>query len=105
MSTLKVMASTYHQKIKFSIGGRVGEVHGSQATSRKCYVEMVRDNLKRAKVEGGFQAYWSQGRVEIQAVQDLPSLDAEVELEEIHVMLSHLEKTTRVATDLPRELK
>lgn len=63
----------------------MGEVQGSQAALRKCYVKMVLANLKRSKLEGEVQAYQSWGRVEIQAVQDLPSPDAKAELEEIQV--------------------
>lgn len=53
MNAFKVVASTYHKKVKFLIGGWVGEVQGVFATSRKCYVEMVRVDMKRARVEGG----------------------------------------------------
>ncbi|XP_075483769.1 uncharacterized protein LOC142523920 [Primulina tabacum] len=42
MNELRAVASTYHQKIKFPMGARVGEVKGDQPSSRKCYVEAVR---------------------------------------------------------------
>ncbi|XP_075492469.1 uncharacterized protein LOC142530521 [Primulina tabacum] len=52
MNELRAVASTYHQKIKFSVGSQVGEVWGDQPSSRKCYVEMVRGDQKRARKEG-----------------------------------------------------
>ncbi|XP_073282148.1 uncharacterized protein, partial [Primulina huaijiensis] len=42
MNELKAVESTYHQKIKFLVGSKVGEVRGDQPSSRKCYVEAVR---------------------------------------------------------------
>lgn len=41
MRAFKAMALTYHQKVKFPVGGRVEEVQGNQATLRKCYVEII----------------------------------------------------------------
>ncbi|XP_075521550.1 uncharacterized protein LOC142554758 [Primulina tabacum] len=48
---MRAMASTYHQKIKFPVRGQVGEVRGDQPSSRKCYVETVRVDQKRARKE------------------------------------------------------
>ncbi|XP_073060300.1 uncharacterized protein [Primulina eburnea] len=52
MNELRAVASTYHQKIKFPVGSRVGEVKGDQSSSRKCYVEAVRTDQSRSKREG-----------------------------------------------------
>ncbi|XP_075475762.1 uncharacterized protein LOC142511450 [Primulina tabacum] len=52
MNELKTVASTYHQKIKFPVGDRVGEVRGDQPSSRKCYVEAVRADQSKTKGEG-----------------------------------------------------
>lgn len=52
LSTFMAVASPYHQKIKFSVKHLVGEIWGDQKTARGCYVEMGREDQKRAWVEG-----------------------------------------------------
>ncbi|XP_075515912.1 uncharacterized protein LOC142550720 [Primulina tabacum] len=52
MNELRAVASTYHQKIKFPVGSRVGEVRGDQPSSRKCYVEAVRADQSKTRREG-----------------------------------------------------
>ncbi|XP_075473861.1 uncharacterized protein LOC142504905 [Primulina tabacum] len=52
MNEMRAVASTYHQKIKFSDRGQVGEVKGDQPSSRKCYGETVRVDQKKARREG-----------------------------------------------------
>ncbi|XP_075473380.1 uncharacterized protein LOC142504391 [Primulina tabacum] len=51
MNEMRAVASTYHQKIKFSVRGRVGEVKGDQPSSRRCYGETVRVDQKKAIME------------------------------------------------------
>ncbi|XP_073037911.1 uncharacterized protein [Primulina eburnea] len=48
MNALRAVASTYHQKLKFPVGNRIGEVRGDQPSSRKCYAETVKIENKRA---------------------------------------------------------
>ncbi|XP_073312551.1 uncharacterized protein [Primulina huaijiensis] len=52
MNELRAVASTYHQKIKFPVGARVGEVRGDQPSSRKCYMEAVQADQSKTKREG-----------------------------------------------------
>lgn len=47
-----VVASSYHQKIKFPIRRLVGEVWRDQKTTQEFYVDIVREDQKRARVEG-----------------------------------------------------
>ncbi|XP_073017743.1 uncharacterized protein [Primulina eburnea] len=48
---LKVVATTYHQKIKFPVGNQVGKLRGDQPSSRKCYVEAFRVNQNKSRRE------------------------------------------------------
>ncbi|XP_075475736.1 uncharacterized protein LOC142510627 [Primulina tabacum] len=52
MNEMRVVASTYHQKIKFLVRGQVGEVKGDQPSSRKCYGKTIRVDQKKARREG-----------------------------------------------------
>ncbi|XP_073313462.1 uncharacterized protein [Primulina huaijiensis] len=51
VNEMRAVASTYHQKIKFPVQGRVVEVKGDQPSSRKCYGETVRVDQKKARRE------------------------------------------------------
>lgn len=106
MSSFKTMTLTYHKKVKFLVGGWIGEVQEDQATLKKCYVEIIWADMKRTKVESDILEYQRRGSAKVQAVQDILSHNLEeVEQEEIHVVPDDLEKTTQVIADLPQELK
>lgn len=47
LSALQVIASSYHQKLKFPMGNEVREVKGDQQAAHKCYVEMILVDQKR----------------------------------------------------------
>ncbi|XP_073154198.1 uncharacterized protein [Henckelia pumila] len=51
MKDFKAIASTYHQKLKFSVGREVGVLHGDQMVAHRCYDEVVREGGKRAWME------------------------------------------------------
>ncbi|XP_075481136.1 uncharacterized protein LOC142521847 [Primulina tabacum] len=52
MNELRAVASTYHQKIKFPVGSRVGKVRRDQPSSQKFYVEAVRVDQNKERKEG-----------------------------------------------------
>ncbi|PIN05785.1 hypothetical protein CDL12_21672 [Handroanthus impetiginosus] len=41
LNFFQAVPSTYHQKIKYPVDGRVGEIRGDQFISKRCYVEAV----------------------------------------------------------------
>lgn len=47
LSSFQVIASPYHQKIKFLVWNEVGEVRGDQQAACKCYVEMIQMDQKK----------------------------------------------------------
>lgn len=51
-STFMVVVSSYHQKIKFSIGHLVGRVQGDQKIAQDCYVKMIKYDQNRARTKG-----------------------------------------------------
>ncbi|XP_073294523.1 uncharacterized protein [Primulina huaijiensis] len=71
MNEMRVVASTYHQKIKFPVRERVREVKGNQPSSRKCYGETVRVDQKKARRE-------EKGRKESQADEELAGVSPQV---------------------------
>lgn len=88
MSALRVVASTYHQKIKFSVGNRVGEVQ--EPSSQKCYAETVRVQIKKTQTEGKSEMF-CLGKVH---------KDVEEEQEKVVVVPGQVEKITKIARDL-----
>ncbi|XP_073057183.1 uncharacterized protein [Primulina eburnea] len=66
MNALRAVASTYHQKLKFPVGNRIGEVRRDQPSSRKCYAETVKIENKRARRDGESRR---SGKEEVHSIQ------------------------------------
>ncbi|XP_073131021.1 uncharacterized protein [Henckelia pumila] len=96
MNAFRAVASTYHQKIKFPVGYKVGEVRGDQPSFRKCYAEMVKVDYKRArrteKAEG-------QGGREACSMEE-----SKGEYEEVELVLGQPRKSVKIAWDLEANL-
>lgn len=105
LSSLQVVASPYHQKIKFPMGNEVGKVRGDQQAAQKGYVETIRAKKKGVAPKRLLgrtyhpmgAIYWIQGG-------ELVSL-AKPDIEVISIVLAYPERTGRIAWDLPIELK
>ncbi|XP_073129104.1 uncharacterized protein [Henckelia pumila] len=97
MNALRAVASAYHQKIKFPVGDKVGEVRGDQPSSQKCYAETVRVDYKRARQigkEGG-----GQGGREVCSVEE-----SKGEYEEVELVLGQSGKFARIARNMETNL-
>ncbi|XP_074556805.1 uncharacterized protein LOC141812691 [Curcuma longa] len=96
LSAFSAVVSTYHQKMKFPVGDKVGEVRGDQMISRRCYVDMIRtDSRKKQKESGG----------EVHVIQEAASDKSFEEKEALQVHPDRTETTVQVAAELPPELK
>ncbi|XP_075492418.1 uncharacterized protein LOC142530465 [Primulina tabacum] len=84
MNELKAVASTYHQKIKFPVRARVGEVQGDQPSFRKCYVEAVRADQSKTRREG------KKARVEEEGGRIVEKREVHFVAEEEHEMIEEL---------------
>lgn len=89
MGVFKAVASTYHQKIKFPVGNRIG-VKGNQPSSRKCYAETIRVDRKRARRGEKSEVLC------LEPVQDT----VEKEQEDVPIVSGQSDKVTKVARDL-----
>ncbi|PIN07569.1 hypothetical protein CDL12_19867 [Handroanthus impetiginosus] len=71
LNLFQAIPSTYHMKIKYLVGGRVGEVRGDRVgevrgdrvAAKKCYVEAVRVSNKHrgAQPDGGMESQLKEG--------------------------------------------
>ncbi|XP_042401305.1 uncharacterized protein LOC121991361 [Zingiber officinale] len=87
----RMVISTFHQKIKFPVGDQVGEVRGEQRVSRRCYIDMVKVEARKAQ------------RTHDGAVHTIQ--EEHIPWEEVQLYPERPESLTRVASDLPPELK
>ncbi|XP_073035211.1 uncharacterized protein [Primulina eburnea] len=96
MNALRAVASAYHQKLKFPVGNRIGEVKGDQPSSRKCYAETVKVENKRTRRSGENRR---PGKEEVHFTQQVYMVEGE-EQEEVSILPGQPLKTTRIARDL-----
>ncbi|XP_073153781.1 uncharacterized protein [Henckelia pumila] len=96
LNAFRAVASAYHQKIKFPVGYRLGEVRGDQTSSRKCYVEIVKLDYKRARQNGKEGCH---GVREVCSVEE-----AKGEHEEVELVPGKGEKSTKISRDLESDL-
>ncbi|XP_075515931.1 uncharacterized protein LOC142550751 [Primulina tabacum] len=53
LADFRAVSSTYHQKLKYPVGNEVGVVGGDKKSSRRCYVDEVKQEVKRSRIEVG----------------------------------------------------
>ncbi|XP_042437098.1 uncharacterized protein LOC122023071 [Zingiber officinale] len=94
----RVAVFIFHQKIKFPVGEQVSEVRGEQKVSRRCYIDMV-------KVEAHKAQRTHDGVVHAIQKEPMPIAEEPIPCEEIQLYSERLETLTRIAGDLPPELK
>ncbi|KAG6472848.1 hypothetical protein ZIOFF_070326 [Zingiber officinale] len=96
LSEFRAAVSTFHQKIKFPVEDRVGEVRGDQLAARRCYVEMVRAEANSAQ---------KAPRIEVNAITEKPPSLIYEEKEEVQIHPIRLEATTFIASNLEANQK
>ncbi|XP_073047725.1 uncharacterized protein [Primulina eburnea] len=97
LAEFRAVSSTYHQKLKYPVGNEVGVVGGDQKSSRRCYVDEVRQEVKRSRTEVGMIVAQPNmtSRREVQ-------LTSEEEPETVEI---GVQRSVRVAADLDPETK
>ncbi|KAL0402492.1 UNVERIFIED_CONTAM: Pro-Pol polyprotein [Sesamum latifolium] len=111
LNAFQAVVSTYNMKIKFPTPGGVGEVQGDPLQSRKCYVEAVRRGQKRTSDEShkgvhpskkGKDTCGEEALEETGAPAKVPPAE---ELLNIEIIPGHLDKTTRIGSQMSKETK
>ncbi|XP_073119830.1 uncharacterized protein [Henckelia pumila] len=96
LNAFRAVSFAYHQKIKFPVGDRVGEVKGDQHSSRRCYADTIRVDNKRAR---GTERRDGSRQKEVCAVEEVKE-----ENEEVEVVPGQPGKITRVARGMEPSL-
>ncbi|CAA0808228.1 Unknown protein, partial [Striga hermonthica] len=97
LNAFQAVVSTYHMKLKFPVGNRVGEARGDQRLSRTCYQIALRTN-QRTEGKEGKKPMMSEKRPRNS------DLEPHGELMEIQIGETK-EQTTKVGKDLEAELR
>ncbi|XP_042426256.1 uncharacterized protein LOC122014140 [Zingiber officinale] len=96
LNEFRAVVSTFHQKIKFPVEDRVGEVKGDQLAARHCYVEMVRAETRSAR---------KAPCIEVNTITEKPPTFVYKEKEEVQINPARSEATTFIASDLETNQK
>ncbi|XP_073119968.1 uncharacterized protein [Henckelia pumila] len=99
LGDFRVVASTYHQKLKFPSGKEVGVVRGDQKAARLCYVNEVKVDAKRSRREVGMVLIGRAPRVLGQKVFLMSEEDHE------KVELSPRAQMVKLAADLSSSMR
>ncbi|XP_073049537.1 uncharacterized protein [Primulina eburnea] len=97
MNALRAVASVYHQKLKFPVGNRVGEVRGDQPSSRDCYAETVRVENKRARRSGEDRR---AGKEEVHSIQQVYVVEGEEQEELIRCLEENVDIFAWLSSEL-----
>ncbi|XP_073038113.1 uncharacterized protein [Primulina eburnea] len=102
LKDFRAVASTYHQKLKFPVGRRVGVLCGDQKVARQCYEGIIKQEGKRACVkevvdeEPEIIAFGPEKRT----LRIAPDLDPRVREELVTCLQANLNRFTWSAQEL-----
>lgn len=103
LNDFMAVASTYHQKLKYPVGERIGEIKGDQPASRKCYAKTVRGDSKRARANE--VSLCREGIGEVHFLQKGVRGVLEGGTEDVILIPGNSETKTKIASDLNNDLK
>ncbi|XP_075475735.1 uncharacterized protein LOC142510596 [Primulina tabacum] len=97
LADFRAVSSIYHQKLKYPAGNEVGAICGDQKSSRRCYVDEVKVEVKKSQTKVGM-IRTEQRMISKKKVQ----LTSEEEPEMVKI---GIQRNVRVAADLNPETK